>query len=287
MKEARSRAKGELPLPETGEPVVVRRARAEFAKFAAVFGGCLMINVATGFSPPWSLFVGGAMSFGLFKRYSDLWQAGYSWRDVLHRPDAPDAISGGGSIKKIKGVKSLAAPTKAEFGSQYDRMMQLHGDRIAILTLWAKLGDADRELLPELIPTVEGLHDRAVDLAQALNAMDSAALDTDEVLRIDTRLSEVRARPEGEERERQVAMLERQRQARGDLASRRTQIGDRFESCVLAMQNMRFDILRLRQSGVGAVINDLTQATQQARALSRDVDVAIAAASEIKDALDS
>jgi len=38
---------------------------------------------------------------------------------------------------------------------------------------------------------------------------------------------------------------------------------------------------------VGAVINDLTQATQQARALSRDVDVAIAAASEIKDALDS
>ena len=287
MKEARRRAKGELPLPETGEPVVVRQARAEFAKFAAVNGGLFMLNLFTGMDSPWFLFPLGAMSFGLFRRYSDLWQAGYSWRDVLHRPDAPDAISGGGSIKKIKGVKSLTAPTRAEFGSQYDRMMQLHGDRIAILTLWAKLGDADRELLPELIPTVEGLHDRAVDLAQALNAMDSAAIDTDEVLRIETRLSEVRARPEGEERDRQVAMLERQRQARSDLASRRTQIGDRFESCVLAMQNMRFDILRLRQSGVGAVINDLTQATQQARALSRDVDVAIAAASEIKDALES
>ena len=284
-RDARRAAKGEPPMPETGEPVVVRRARAEFAKFAAVFGGCLMINVATGFSPPWSLIVGGAMSFVLFRRYSDLWQAGYSWRDVLHRPDAPDAISGGGSIKKIKGVKSLTAPTKAEFGSQYDRMMQLHGDRIAILTLWAKLGETDRDLLPEMIQTVEGLHDRAVDLAQALSAMDTTEMDTSEVLRIDVRLAEVRARPEGEERDRQVSMLERQRQARGELATRRTQITDRFESCVLAMQNMRFDILRLRQSGVGAVINDLTHATQQARALSRDVDNAIDVATELRDTM--
>ena len=283
-REARRNARGELPLPETGEPVVVRQARAEFAKFAAVVGGCFLINIATGFNSPWSLIVAGAMSFGLFKRYSNLWQAGYSWRDVLHRPDAPDAISGGGSIKKIKGVKSLVAPSKAEFGSQYDRMMLMHGDRIAILTLWSKLGDTDRDLLPEMIQTVEGLHDRAIDLAQALNAMDSAAPDSDEVLRIDVRLAEVRARPEGEERDRQIAMLERQRHSRGDLTTRRTQIADRFESCVLAMQNLRFDILRLRQSGVGAVINDLTQATQQARALSRDVDIAIDVATELREA---
>ncbi|MEP6591815.1 MAG: protein kinase [Gemmatimonadota bacterium] len=285
-REARRRAKkGELPLPETGEPLVVREARREFAKFAAVNGGLFMLNLFTGMHSPWFLFPLAGMSFGLFKRYSDLWQAGYSWRDVLHRPDAPDAISGGGSIKKIKGVKSLVAPSRAEFGSQYDRMMQLHGDRIAILTLWSKLGDADRNLLPEMIQTVEGLHDRAVELAQALNSMDAASLDTDEVLRIDVRLNEVRARPEGEERDRQIAMLERQRQARGDLSVRRTQMSDRFESCVLAMQNLRFDILRLRQSGVGAVINDLTQATQQARALSRDVDMAIDVATELREAL--
>lgn len=285
-REARRRDKNELPLPETGEPVVVRRARAEFSKFAAINGGLFMLNIFTGLGDgPWFLFPLAGMSFGLFKRYSDLWQAGYSWRDVLHRPDAPDAIAGGGSIKKIKGVKSLAAPSKADFGTQYDRMMQMHGDRIAILTLWGKLGDTDRELLPEMIQTVEGLHDRAVDLAQALNAMDAAALGGDEGLRIDVRLIEVRARPESEERDRQIAMLERQRQARGDLTTRRTQIADRFDSCVLAMQNLRFDILRLRQSGVGAVINDLTQATQQARALSRDVDNAIDVATELREAL--
>ena len=66
---------------------------------------------------------------------------------------------------------------------------------------------------------------------------------------------------------------------------RRGQVADRLESCVLAMQNMRFDLLRLRSAGVGAVINDLSQATMQARALSRDVDNAIAAASEVREAL--
>src|SRR2546425_7700310 len=51
------------------------------------------------------------------------------------------------------------------------------------------------------------------------------------------------------------------------------------------MQNVRFDLLRLRSAGVAAVLDDLTQATQQARALSRDVDHAIAAAGEIREAL--
>jgi len=36
---------------------------------------------------------------------------------------------------------------------------------------------------------------------------------------------------------------------------------------------------------VAAVLSDLTQATQQARALSRDVDHAIAAAGEIREIL--
>jgi len=54
---------------------------------------------------------------------------------------------------------------------------------------------------------------------------------------------------------------------------------------VMAMQNVRFDLLRLRSAGVAAVLSDLTNATQQARALSRDVDHAIAAADEIQDVL--
>ena len=48
------------------------------------------------------------------------------------------------------------------------------------------------------------------------------------------------------------------------------------------MQNVRFDLLRMRSAGVNEALGDLTQATQQAKALSRDVDAAISAAGEIR-----
>ena len=81
-------------------------------------------------------------------------------------------------------------------------------------------------------------------------------------------------------------MLERQKNQMAELRSRRDQVAANLESCILAMQNVRFDLLRLKSAGVGAVLGDLTNATQQARALSRDVDGAIAAASEIKEAME-
>jgi serine/threonine-protein kinase len=58
-----------------------------------------------------------------------------------------------------------------------------------------------------------------------------------------------------------------------------------MESCVLALQNMRFDLLRLRSADAASALGDLTAATQKARALSRDVDNLIAAAGEIRDAI--
>src|SRR2546422_3568930 len=73
------------------------------------------------------------------------------------------------------------------------------------------------------------------------------------------------------ERDRQVSLLERQRQAVTDLLTRRQLVADQLESCVLAMQNVRFDLLRLRSAGVAVAPDDLTPATPQARALSRDV----------------
>ncbi len=82
-----------------------------------------------------------------------------------------------------------------------------------------------------------------------------------------------------------MGLLERQRQALQDLNDRRRRVEDQIESCVLAMQNVRFDLLRLKSAGVAAVLDDLTQATQAARALSKDVDHAIAAAGEIREVL--
>ena len=278
------RGKGQdVALPETGEPKVVRQARAEFAKFAAVFGGCFMINVATGFDFPWSLIVGGAMSFSLFRKYADLWQAGYSWRDILERPDAPDAIQSN-TPKKIKGVKQIPPPRADELGPHHARMVEVYGDRTAVLSLYQRLSEADRNMVPDLVETIDNLYLKAHELALALQAMDSS-LSPDEIKRIDQDLAQLRARDESEERNRQIAMLERQRQSCADLAEKRGRMAERFRSCALAIQNLRFEVLRLREKGIGAVGSDLTQATQQARALSRDIDVAIGAAAEMKESL--
>ena len=114
--------------------------------------------------------------------------------------------------------------------------------------------------------------------------MDSS-FSADQVHRIDMQLLRLREQPESEERDRQLQLLERQRQSCLELTARRDEMRARFESQGLAMQGLRFDLLRLREKGIGAVGSDLTHATQQARALSRDVDHAIEAATELRESL--
>jgi len=266
---------------DTGEPVIVQKVRAQFARWAAVSLGCFALNVATGIDSPWFLFPAAGMGIGLLTNYAKLWQAGYSWRDVLNRPPAADAIQAPGGAK---GTKALPPPRREEFGAHYQSVVQVHTDRAAIVTLMAKLSPTDKEMLPEVLDTADALYEKALEMARTLHSMDSN-LNREGLERIEERLVELKAEPPSDEQERRLTLLEQQRKAYQDLIGRRGQVADRLESSVLAMQNMRFDLLRLRSAGVGAVINDLSQATMQARALSRDVDNAIAAASEVREAL--
>lgn len=268
----------EVQLPETGEPQVVRAARAEFARTAAVGGGLFMVNMMTGLDTPWFLFPVAWMSFAMFKKYADLWQAGYSWRDILNRPDAPDAVS-------AKGAGRLATVPRADqLGTYHKQMMMIHGDRAAILSLMSRLSDADKAVVAEMPETVENLYAKAHEMALTLQSLDSSISD-DQIHRIDMQMLRLQEKPEGEERDRQISILERQRATCQELMRRRDEMRARFESQALAMQGLRFDLLRLREKGIGAVGNDLTHATQQARALSRDVDHAIEAATELRESL--
>jgi serine/threonine protein kinase len=273
----------EPPVPDTGEPKIIQRVRGQFASWAAVSAGCMGINVATGIEHPWFLFPMFGMGIGLLKNYATLWQAGYSWRDVLSRPPAPDALE----TTKSRGgrqARTQPLPTADEYGSQLGAVMQVHGDRVAILKLLARLPASERKMLPEVETTADALYERATDLARTLHAMDTN-LDAESLTQIDDRIAGLSREPDDTERARRLGLLQRQRQTITDLRGRRAQVASHLESCVLAMQNVRFDLLRLRSAGVGAVLDDLTQATQQAKALSRDVDNVIAAAGEIREAM--
>ncbi|HKC40172.1 MAG TPA: serine/threonine-protein kinase [Gemmatimonadales bacterium] len=273
-------------LTPSGESKMVATFRDAFVTWASICGGLMFIDLlmGNGLGPlsllPTAIWGG----FGLLPRYMKLWQNGYSWRDVLHRPAAPDAQEAlrggpGGSPRR-----ALGPPKADEFGRHVDTVRLARNDREAILKIMDRVPASERKLLPDVVVTVDALLKRAEDLARMLHSM-SADVDDGAVARIELRIEAVKHHEEGTERERQLSLLDRQRQALTDLLSRRKRVEEQIESCVLAMQNVRFDLLRLRSAGVAAVLGDLTNATQQARALSRDVDHVIEAASEIRDVL--
>jgi serine/threonine-protein kinase len=271
-------------LTASGEPKIVVRVRNAFVNWGAICGGMILVDgVLQGGGLSWSLiptFFWGA--FGVLPQFWRLWEAGYSWRDVLHRPAAPDAAEL--RLGRLAGARKLGPVSTDEFGHRVEAVRQTRTDREAILKIMDRLPTSERKLLPDVVATVDALMKRSEDLARMLHGM-TGDVDAGALARIEQKIASVKRQEEGVERERQLGLLERQRQALSDLLARRTRVEEQIESCVLAMQNVRFDLLRLRSAGVAAVLGDLTHATQQARALSRDVDHVIAAAGEIRDVL--
>jgi len=263
---------------QTGEPLMVVQLRHRMARTASIIGPLMLVNFlfAGGVGHPWSLIPAAFMAFGLARDYSRLWTAGYSWRDVLHRPPAPDAF-------EAKG-RGRALPTAGgadEFGSHAAGMEQAARDRVAILGMLERMPKSERKLLPDVGPTVEQLLGRATDLARTLASLERD-IDTAAEHKIESRLAALEQEPASSDRDRRMGLLQRQRQTVHDLVARRSVLESQLEACLLAMQNVRFDLLRLRSAGVAEALGDLTQATQQARSLSRDVDAAVSAAIEIR-----
>jgi serine/threonine-protein kinase len=77
-------------------------------------------------------------------------------------------------------------------------------------------------------------------------------------------------------------MLERQRDTILDLSKRHDGLKEQLENANLLLQSMRLDLLALGSAGVQSAINDSTGATQEARALSRDLRIALDAAKQIR-----
>jgi serine/threonine-protein kinase len=178
-------------------------------------------------------------------------------------------------------VARLAAPEVAA-GPHGDALRQAVDDRVTVRDTLNRLPPEDRALIPDVLPTVDALVDRVAGLAGSLHRIDSD-LPPDMLDHIDRRLAAARAEPEGTpDRARKVQLLERQRASMTDLLDRRAALAAQMESAQLVLQNIKLDLLKLRSSGVGAAIDDVSSATQEARALSRDIQYALEAAAEVR-----
>jgi hypothetical protein len=267
----------ELPLEQ--RIAVVRR---ELIANSVWIGAIGAINVVTS-DFPWVVFPAAFMLTSVLTKAGTLWAEGVRWRDIFRR--SPPAVPRQASSLARGAVEEQAAKlVSADVlrGPRGEAVRSALGDKAAIVALLEALPAPDRALLPEVMPTVDALVERTASLAQTLHHLDGD-LSSDTITQLDARIAVVEAESaDSTDHERRLNLLHRQRATLRDLAERRTRAAAQLESARIALENLRFDLIKLRSSGVQSALQDVNNATQEARALSRDIGYVVEAASEVK-----
>jgi serine/threonine-protein kinase len=255
---------------------------------AAILAG---VNFVTSPLVPWFLVPAAFMSLSVLRRGGALWAEGIRLRDIFGKDARLPASGVGGTGAPALGAGAASrAPHRAAALVPRDVLDGPHGakvlraaeDEAEILDAIGKLSKADRDMIPDVRPTVESLVERIVALAQALHRLDQDVT-PETVARIDTRIAAVSAEPETSEREKKLALLRRQRATLDDLLGRRESLVSQLDSTSLMLQNIRIDLIALRAAGVQSSIDDVSSATQEARALSRDIGHVLEAAKQVRE----
>ena len=178
-------------------------------------------------------------------------------------------------------ASELAAPDVLA-GPHGDAVRRAASDRAMMRDIVVALRPVEREIIPDIEPTVNALTERVGALATTLHRLD-ADVSGASLGALDGRIASLTTEPATAERERRLSLLQRQRASLHDLLERRRSMANQLESAGLMLQNLRFDLLKLRSSGIGSAIEDVTSATQEARALSRNIENLVAASEELKN----
>ena len=137
-------------------------------------------------------------------------------------------------------------------------------------------------MLPsDLDVTVTALVDRVASVATTLHRLDVDA-NGGTLGSLDERIDALKRNAVTGDQERRLALLERQRATLRDLLERRTALLTQMESASLALENLKLDLVRFRSAGVSSALEDVTSATREARAVSRDIGHMLDAADEVK-----
>ena len=269
-----------------------RRRLKQTAGSAVVAVASFAIGSTFGIDPlaiPFFLGVAGTIGFGVaaIQNALDLKRLGLPlssamsgvWRDTLH-VDSPQLAA-----RLMAGDLDRAVPADVKAGRYGAIVSAAAADRATIFDIHARLGAADRQMLPDILPTVRGLEERITGLAQALHRMDGDVSD-EAVAALERRIATLEATAPDTagkaERERTLALLQRQKTTLADLSERRHTLIAQLEGAALLLQTMKLDLLRLRSAGVQDALNDVTSATQEARALSKEIGTVLDVAAEVR-----
>jgi serine/threonine-protein kinase len=291
------------------DPQVVGFRKA-IAPFLFVTGALFFIQLIGGPSLLWiSAFWGISVAY----KYARLWSDGYDWRDVFKQPrdkmivdvaaetiDDARAIfnrekraevrertrqrrlSSGGRTVSADGspVRALSAADAAALGSGPHAATARAAllDREEVLRQVEQLSKSDRERIPDVVPTARQLAESVMGLATALTTLerDSGSISVS-AMEKEIATLEAQANPldhaASESRVRRLALLKRNRRSAAEMEKRRGELGAKLESCALALQNLKFDVLRLKAGN--QTWQHVTSVAEQAMALAREVDNAV------------
>jgi hypothetical protein len=261
--------------------------RRKLAGSATTIGLLAAINMVTVPEFWWFLFPTAFMTVDVLSKAGSLWADGVSFRQVFRRRRTAALEAGTAASEARATVESpdqyAARLVSSEVlnGPHAAAVRRAAADRAAILDVVGKLDKVDREMIPDVAPTVDALAQRVGSVASTLHRLDEDVSGTS-LASLDQRLAVLRADPETAQRERRLMLLERQRTTLADLLARRRALQSQLESAGLALENLKLDLYKLRSAGITASISDVTSATQQARAVSREIGHVLEAAEDVR-----
>ena len=276
----------------------VRAFRRDAVTGAGSVAFLTAINIV--FAPffPWAIFP----AVGLVRRLMGKWETmegeditlrdalSPRWRDRLRAKGK--MMPALGASKSPGGLASAAAAGAADASNLVARdvlegpyggaVRRAADDRAVILDTLRKLSEVDLGQIPDVAPTAASLLERIAELATSLHRMEGDVA-PEAVSRLEARITAAQQETgEAKERERKLSLLERQKATVAALRERREVLLTQIESASLVLQNLRLDLLKLRSAGIDAAAMDLNSATQEARALSRDIGHVLDAAAEVR-----
>jgi serine/threonine protein kinase len=264
-------------------PNRVRRFRKNLFSYAGTSAFLFAINwMANGGSHGhwWFLYPVLGMALGAVTQMGSLiGSEGVSFGNLFAGPIPGEPLPGGKSFVALD-PPSAAHETLA--GPHGEILRQATSDRRRIQELLDKLTDAERKMLPNVKDTADALFERIDSLTVALQRLDEQ-LGSDRSSAIDERIAQFESETgNSSDRERRLALLRRQREMVLDLERSRARLREQYESAGLLLQNLSLDLLKVRSSGLDAAMSGIASATQEARALSREIGYVLAAAEEVR-----
>lgn len=196
--------------------------------------------------------------------------------------EAPPSAIGAGTASS---PNSFAA-TPEILGEYAELVSRARNDRDEVVRILGYLPQAERAKIPEVEKTANALVQKieSIALAMARTARETGGRSLS-TIDVEIQQLESEANPfdtaRSETRVRRLAQLRRERRVVMDADRSREQNVAHLESCRLALENVRLDLVRLRTGN--SSVQNVTQIAEQAMALAREVDLAVSAAGEVRD----